>query len=155
MKNIPYFSTMNTIQSMAQQTFVNQKLDFVEELVLYTDSHIFLTGKAGTGKTTFLKNLPLKTYKRMVVVAPTGVAAINAGGQTIHSFFQLPFGPLPPNASNVTAQLHRMKKQKLNLMRSLDLLIIDEISMVRADVMGWMYSMTEKLFASKVFSLAN
>ena len=135
MKNIPYFSTMNTIQSMAQQTFVNQKLDFVEELVLYTDSHIFLTGKAGTGKTTFLKNLPLKTYKRMVVVAPTGVAAINAGGQTIHSFFQLPFGPLPPNASNVTAQLHRMKKQKLNLMRSLDLLIIDEISMVRADVL--------------------
>ena len=120
---------------MAQQTFVNQKLDFVEELVLYTDSHIFLTGKAGTGKTTFLKNLPLKTYKRMVVVAPTGVAAINAGGQTIHSFFQLPFGPLPPNASTVTAQLHRMKKQKLNLMRSLDLLIIDEISMVRADVL--------------------
>ena len=71
----------------------------------------------------------------MVVVAPTGVAAINAGGQTIHSFFQLPFGPLPPNASTITAQLHRMKKQKLNLMRSLDLLIIDEISMVRADVL--------------------
>ena len=135
MKNYSYFSQMNAIQSMAQQTFVNQKLDFVEELVLYTDSHIFLTGKAGTGKTTFLKNLPLKTYKRMVVVAPTGVAAINAGGQTIHSFFQLPFGPLPPNASTVTAQLHRMKKQKLNLMRSLDLLIIDEISMVRADVL--------------------
>ncbi len=135
MKNYSYFSTMNTIQNMAQQTFVNQKLDFVEELVLYTDSHIFLTGKAGTGKTTFLKNLPLKTYKRMVVVAPTGVAAINAGGQTIHSFFQLPFGPLPPNASTITAQLHRMKKQKLNLMRSLDLLIIDEISMVRADVL--------------------
>ena len=135
MKNYSYFSTMNAIQSMAQQTFVNQKLDFVEELVFYTDSHIFLTGKAGTGKTTFLKNLPLKTYKRMVVVAPTGVAAINAGGQTIHSFFQLPFGPLPPNASTITAQLHRMKKQKLNLMRSLDLLIIDEISMVRADVL--------------------
>ena len=135
MKNNYYFSTMNTIQNMAQQTFVNQKLDFVEELVLYTDSHIFLTGKAGTGKTTFLKNLPLKTYKRMVVVAPTGVAAINAGGQTIHSFFQLPFGPLPPNSSTITAQLHRMKKQKLNLMRSLDLLIIDEISMVRADVL--------------------
>jgi len=135
MKNNYYFSTMNTIQNMAQQTFVNQKLDFVEELVLYTDSHIFLTGKAGTGKTTFLKNLPLKTYKRMVVVAPTGVAAINAGGQTIHSFFQLPFVPLPPNASTITAQLHRMKKQKLNLMRSLDLLIIDEISMVRADVL--------------------
>ena len=140
MENNPYFSVMNTIQNMAQQTFVNQKLDFVEELVHYTDAHIFLTGKAGTGKTTFLKNLPLKTYKRMVVVAPTGVAAINAGGQTIHSFFQLPFGPLPPGEMNagprsMAAQLHRMKKQKLNLMRSLDLLIIDEISMVRADVL--------------------
>ena len=104
MKNIPYFSQMNAIQSMAQQTFTNQKLEFVEELVLYTDAHIFLTGRAGTGKTTFLKNLPLKTYKRMVVVAPTGVAAINAGGQTIHSFFQLPFGPqLPENALKMTA----------------------------------------------------
>jgi len=135
MKNNSYFSQFNTVESMAQQTFVNQKLEFVEELVLYTDSHIFLTGKAGTGKTTFLKNLPMKTYKRMAVVAPTGVAALNAGGQTIHSFFQLPFGPLPPNTKAITAQLHRMKKRKLNLMRSLDLLIIDEISMVRADVL--------------------
>ena len=156
MKNNSYFSTMNAIESMAQQTFVNQKLDFVEELVLYTDSHIFLTGKAGTGKTTFLKNLPLKTYKRMVVVAPTGVAAINAGGQTIHSFFQLPFGPqIPENAIkkatfppidsrgndmggkaiSLAAQLQKLNKKKINLMRSLDLLIIDEISMVRADVL--------------------
>jgi len=147
---------LNTIESMAQQTFVNQKLDFVEELVLFTDSHIFLTGRAGTGKTTFLKNLPQKTYKRMVVVAPTGVAAINAGGQTIHSFFQLPFGPqLPENAlkrtpfppidsrgndmggkaKSLAAQLQKLNKKKINLMRSLDLLIIDEISMVRADVL--------------------
>ena len=143
MENNPYFSAMNTIQNMAQQTFVNQKLDFVEELVLYTDAHIFLTGKAGTGKTTFLKNLPLKTYKRMVVVAPTGVAAINAGGQTIHSFFQLPFGPQLPenalgkgyNAKSLAAQYQKLNKKKINLMRSLDLLIIDEISMVRADVL--------------------
>ena len=144
MKNYSYFSTMNAIQSMAQQTFVNQKLDFVEELVLFTDSHIFLTGKAGTGKTTFLKNLPMKTYKRMAVVAPTGVAALNAGGQTIHSFFQLPFGPqLPENAQDgnawniksKAAQLQKLNKKKLNLIRSLDLLIIDEISMVRADVL--------------------
>ena len=158
---------MNAIQNQAQQTFVNQKLDFVEELVLFTDAHIFLTGKAGTGKTTFLKNLPLKTYKRMVVVAPTGVAAINAGGQTIHSFFQLPFGPqIPSNsessasyrltssnaehfhplnsparndignrASQLAAQYQKLNKKKINLIRSLDLLIIDEISMVRADVL--------------------
>ncbi len=143
MKNNTYFSTMNAIQNMAQQTFTNQKLEFVEELVLYTDAHIFLTGRAGTGKTTFLKNLPLKTYKRMVVVAPTGVAAINAGGQTIHSFFQLPFGPQLPenalgkvyNAKTMAAQYQKLNKKKINLMRSLDLLIIDEISMVRADVL--------------------
>ena len=133
------------IVSMTPSTFPNKKLDFVEELVLYTDAHIFLTGKAGTGKTTFLRNLPQKTYKRMVVVAPTGVAAINAGGQTIHSFFQLPFGPqIPEDAIDPSlrtiqaqsrAQFQKLNKRKLNLMRSLDLLIIDEISMVRADVL--------------------
>ena len=128
------------------KTFVNKKLDFVEDLVLYTDSHIFLTGKAGTGKTTFLKNLQNKTYKRMVVVAPTGVAAINAGGQTIHSFFQLPFGPQIPedaqksllpeaSAKAMASQYQKLNKTKLNLMRSINLLVIDEISMVRADVL--------------------
>ena len=137
-----------------KQIFTNQKLEFVEELVLYTDSHVFLTGRAGTGKTTFLKNLQDKTYKRMVVVAPTGVAAINAGGQTIHSFFQLPFGPqipedaprqpseessdnaqVKPSARALASQYQKLNKTKLNIMRSLDLLIIDEISMVRADVL--------------------
>ena len=133
-----------------QKFFTNKKLDFVEDLVLYTDSHIFLTGKAGTGKTTFLKNLQHKTYKRMVVVAPTGVAAINAGGQTIHSFFQLPFGPQIPedapknlmaeaktetSAKALASQYQKLNKNKLNLIRSINLLVIDEISMVRADVL--------------------
>ena len=127
-----------------RQSFVNQKLQFVEELVLHTDAHIFLTGKAGTGKTTFLKSLPSKTHKRMVVVAPTGVAAINAGGQTIHSFFQLPFGPqLPEGAQapsgrimeNFSLQFQRFTRTKLKIMRTLDLLVIDEISLVRADVL--------------------
>ena len=126
------------------ESFVNQKLQFVEDLVLHTDAHIFLTGKAGTGKTTFLKSLPAKTHKRMVVVAPTGVAAINAGGQTIHSFFQLPFGPqLPEGAQDPTGriketfslQFQRFTRTKLKIMRTLDLLVIDEISMVRADVL--------------------
>lgn len=126
------------------QPFENQKLQFVEELVLHTDAHIFLTGKAGTGKTTFLKSLPAKTHKRMVVVAPTGVAAINAGGQTIHSFFQLPFGPQLPEGAKLTTerrvetpslQFQRITRTKLKIMRTLDLLIIDEISMVRADVL--------------------
>lgn len=128
----------------AEQPFVNQKLQFVEDLVLHTDAHIFLTGKAGTGKTTFLKSLPAKTHKRMVVVAPTGVAAINAGGQTIHSFFQLPFGPQLPDGANLATerrmetpslQFQRITRTKLKIMRTLDLLIIDEISMVRADVL--------------------
>ena len=127
-----------------RQSFVNQKIQFVEDLVLHTDAHIFLTGKAGTGKTTFLKSLPAKTHKRMVVVAPTGVAAINAGGQTIHSFFQLPFGPqLPEGAQDPTGriketfslQFQRFTRTKLKIMRTLDLLVIDEISMVRADVL--------------------
>ena len=132
---------------MMNQIIVNQKLQFVEEIVLHTDAHIFLTGKAGTGKTTFLKSLPMKTAKRMAVVAPTGVAAINAGGQTIHSFFQLPFGAqIPEDAQNIVSrgnfrsqalatQFQKIRKPKLQLMRALDLLIIDEISMVRADVL--------------------
>jgi len=129
---------------LSEKIFENQKLNFVEEIVLHTDAHIFLTGKAGTGKTTFLKSLPLKTHKRMVVVAPTGVAAINAGGQTIHSFFQLPFGPQLPdgapiqssqNKKEVAAQYQKIRGTKLKIMRTLDLLIIDEISMVRADVL--------------------
>ena len=131
-------------------TYDNTKLKFAEAVVLNTDAHLFLTGRAGTGKTTFLRSLQSKTFKRMVVVAPTGVAAINAGGQTIHSFFQLPFGPqipedapksiLPITPANASAramasQYQKLRKNKLDLMRSLDLLVIDEISMVRADVL--------------------
>lgn len=142
-----YLSILKTAQSMASQTFVNKKLEFVEELVRFTDSNIFLTGKAGTGKTTFLRNLQSKTFKRIIVLAPTGVAAINAGGQTIHSFFQLPFGPQLPEdaganawrqnakASTLASQYQKIRKNKINLMRSLDLVVIDEISMVRADVL--------------------
>lgn len=110
----------------------NGKLELVDKFVRYTQMNVFLTGKAGTGKTTFLRGLAENPSKRMVVVAPTGVAAINAGGQTIHSFFQLPFGPQIPDA--------RMKVQmisgvKLKIIRSLELLVIDEISMVRADLL--------------------
>ena len=118
------------IPSMQQ----NPQLDLAFNFVQYTDKNIFLTGKAGTGKTTFLHELKKKSYKRMVVVAPTGVAAINAGGVTIHSFFQLPFGPyIPGNPANTPHK--RFNKDKINLIKSLDLLVIDEISMVRADTL--------------------
>ncbi|MGV3509795.1 MAG: helix-turn-helix domain-containing protein [Sphingobacteriaceae bacterium] len=111
----------------------NPQLDLAYNFVQFTDKHIFLTGKAGTGKTTFLQNLKKSSLKRMAVVAPTGVAAINAGGVTIHSFFQLPFGPYNPESK---AQQHkRFHKEKTNLIKSLDLLVIDEISMVRADTL--------------------
>jgi hypothetical protein len=81
----------------------NPQLSLAHDFVQFTDKNIFLTGKAGTGKTTFLKNLRLNCPKRMAVVAPTGVAAINAGGVTIHSFFQLPFGPFIPDRTEPSA----------------------------------------------------
>lgn len=112
----------------------NPQLELAFNFVQYTDKNIFLTGKAGTGKTTFLHQLKKQSHKRMAVVAPTGVAAINAGGVTINSFFQLPFGPyIPNNAGNI--QVKRFNKEKINLIKSLDLLVIDEISMVRADTL--------------------
>ena len=120
----------------------NEQLRLAAEFVQCTNKNIFLTGKAGTGKTTFLHNLRKITPKRMVVVAPTGVAAINAGGVTIHSFFQLSFGPAIP-ASAMTGNQgfqsdgfkRKFSRQKINLIKCIDLLVIDEISMVRADVL--------------------
>lgn len=100
-----------------------------------TNTSLFLTGKAGTGKTTFLRKLRELSPKRMVVLAPTGVAAINANGQTIHSFFQLPLGPIVPDTVRKEMGHYRMSQDKKNLIRTLDLLVIDEISMVRCDVL--------------------
>ena len=105
------------------------------QFVKNTGASIFLTGKAGTGKTTFLRALKDKLPKRMVVVAPTGIAAINANGVTIHSFFQLPFAPYVPNSTFKTEGIFRVSKEKQRLLRTLDLLVIDEISMVRADLL--------------------
>jgi len=120
----------------------NSQLQLAYDFVQFTGKNIFLTGKAGTGKTTFLYNLKKHSPKRMVVVAPTGVAAINAGGVTIHSFFQLSFGPQLPDYKTSEFKNHerqdkvkRFSKEKINIIRSMDLLIIDEISMVRADLL--------------------
>lgn len=112
----------------------NKQLELAFQFVQYTGQNIFLTGKAGTGKTTFLKSLKERSPKRMIVVAPTGVAAINAGGVTIHSFFQLSFAPQIGTESEQNRQM-RFSKEKINIIRSLDLLVIDEISMVRADIL--------------------
>lgn len=120
------------------------------QFVNSTARHIFLTGKAGTGKTTFLKNLTLKTHKQFAIVAPTGIAALNAGGTTIHSMFLLPFGMFIPDANysdgnenftgnwyteSTLARRHPLNSMRKQVLRSIDLLIIDEVSMLRADLL--------------------
>jgi len=118
---------------------VNPQLELAYDFIQFTRQHLFLTGKAGTGKTTFLHQLKARTHKRMVVVAPTGVAAINAGGVTIHSFFQVSFGPQIPSdfrtQPKVVGEERRFNRDKIGIIKSLDLLVIDEISMVRADLL--------------------
>jgi len=126
----------------------NPEIKLAFDFVEFTNRNIFLTGNAGTGKTTFLHELKKKSPKRMIVVAPTGVAAINAGGVTIHSFFQMPFGPnipdqsdkenleeYPGKAPDSGYGIRKFSREKVQIMKSLDLLVIDEISMVRADLL--------------------
>lgn len=125
----------------------NKELDLAWDFVENTGTSIFLTGKAGTGKTTFLKELRRRSPKRMIVVAPTGVAAINAGGVTIHSFFQLPLSPFIPDASYADEgekRRFRFSSEKRNIIRTLDLLVIDEISMVRSDLLDAVDSVMRK-----------
>lgn len=133
-----------------QKDDTNLVFHLAERLVNQTGRHIFLTGKAGTGKTTFLKHIISSTKKNCVVVAPTGVAAINAGGVTMHSMFQLPFEPFIPEGKSINhfntnavkvADRHslftklRLNKEKRELFEKLELLIIDEVSMMRCDML--------------------
>lgn len=113
----------------------NSELDLAFDYVRNTNRNIFLTGRAGTGKTTFLNRIKEGGSKRIAVTAPTGVAAINAGGVTLHSLFQLPFGLHLPGASREAGSTRRFSRDKIRLIRSLELLVIDEISMVRADLL--------------------
>ncbi len=124
----------------------NPELKLAEQFALFTRKHCFVTGKAGTGKTTLLKDIVSRTRKNVVVVAPTGVAAINAGGVTIHSMFGLPLTCFVPcddfvdlNTATNRRRLHRehmrYRKEKTQLLREMDMLIIDEVSMVRSDLL--------------------
>ena len=123
----------------------NREMNLAWQFVEGTDVSVFLTGKAGTGKTTFLRRVRELSPKRMVVVAPTGVAAINARGVTIHSFFQLPIGIHLPGVEHQEQGSHfRMSQEKKNIIRTLELLIIDEISMVRADLLDAVDSVLRK-----------
>jgi ATP-dependent DNA helicase PIF1 len=137
------FNTFTQINTVTLEE--NQEIDLLNQFIKYTNRNIFLTGKAGTGKTTALKQLISTIDKNYVILAPTGVAAINAGGMTIHSFFQLPITAFVPTREYVDVNLahnetsiaryfrHNGDKQKL--IRELDLIIIDEISMVRSDIL--------------------
>jgi hypothetical protein len=128
-------------------TQTNPKFSLAEELVMQTSCNVFLTGKAGSGKTTFLKKLVQNKQKACMVTAPTGIAAINAGGTTLHSYFQLPILPYLPHKryygsqqlnfadKNYLIRNARINKEKLAVIKRLDLLIIDEVSMLRADVL--------------------
>lgn len=115
----------------------NEKIDLAWRLVENTGANVFITGKAGTGKTTFLKRLKDESCKNIAVLAPTGIAALNAGGMTIHSFFQLSFSPFVPGIGQAggNSRFSKYSKQKIKLLRSIDTIVIDEISMVRADVL--------------------
>lgn len=119
----------------------NPELQNALQIIQFTRRSLFLTGKAGTGKSTFLRYIAAHTKKKHVILAPTGIAAINAGGSTIHSFFKLPFYPLLPNDSRYSIRNIRntlkYNSEKIKLLRELDLIIIDEISMVRADIIDF------------------
>ncbi len=128
----------------------SSRFDLASRLVAHSDRHVFLTGRAGTGKTTFLRHLQRTTPKKNVVIAPTGVAAVNAGGVTMHSFFNLPFGMFIPDmptqelpgfgeraVTNKQTLFKNLRYQegKRTLIEELELLIIDEVSMLRADAL--------------------
>ncbi|WP_291860082.1 AAA family ATPase [Marinilabilia sp.] len=133
---------------MSNELPVNMDLDNAEfrnalQLIQYTNSSVFLTGRAGTGKSTFLRYICENTHKKHIVVAPTGIAAINAGGVTMHSFFKIPFRPILPDDPDLSTKDGRIfdflkyNKEKIKLIRETDLLIIDEVSMVRVDILDF------------------
>jgi DNA replication protein DnaC len=113
------------------------------QLIQYTSSSVYLTGRAGTGKSTFLRYVCNNTHKKHIVLAPTGIAAINAGGVTMHSFFKIPFRPILPNDPDLSTKNRRIydflkyNKAKIQLIREVELIIIDEISMVRGDTLDF------------------
>lgn len=143
----------------AETTLIESPAELTERFINQTNRSVFLTGKAGTGKTTLLKKIIDTTHKNTVVVAPTGIAALNAGGVTIHSFFQLPFGGFLPVSdrpahvsertqinTQATLQRHfKMNKQRQSIIRNLELLIIDEVSMLRADLLDAIDFMLRKV----------
>ncbi len=137
---------------MNKQQVDTDNKEFIEAFTIINDSkdNLYLTGKAGSGKTTFLKYIKTEINKSKIILAPTGIAAINAGGQTINSFFHLPFRPFSPNESifnsyNTVKNFFRYNQTKINLIKNMQLLIIDEISMVRCDTIDVIDNILQKI----------
>ena len=137
---MPRRKTKKREEGLSAIDLANEEMGYVLSLIERTDQSLFLTGKAGTGKSTLLRHICATTHKKFVVLAPTGLAALNVGGQTLHSFFKLPLRPIPPNDPDLSTRdrrvfdVFRYTNEHKKLIRSLDLIIIDEVSMVRADV---------------------
>lgn len=120
----------------------NTEFLYVRDLINNTTSSVFMTGRAGTGKSTFLRHIVKHTHKKCVVLAPTGIAAVNAGGVTLHSFFKIPLHPIAPDDSNFNSpqkvkERQKYTREKIKLLQEIELIIIDEISMVRADTLDF------------------
>lgn len=135
--DLDYSLETNEPEALYGKQEVNQELNRAWEIIENTDKSLFLTGKAGTGKTTFLKKLRENSSKNLLVLTPTGIAAINASGTTIHSFFQFPLSPYLPGQGFVSGErkFFKISKKKKDLIQSISLLVIDEISMVRPDLL--------------------
>lgn len=121
---------------------MKRAIDIIEN----TDQHVFITGKAGTGKTTLLRHITDNLRKQSVIAASTGIAAVNAGGTTLHHLFNIPFGPIPPN-SPIKSQINQNAAE---IIRNLEVLIIDEVSMVRSDTMDFIDHRLKKVRGSKL-----
>lgn len=136
-----YYLIFSYLLIVEEIDLTNKQFQDALNVIERTQNSLFLTGKAGTGKSTFLRHIDNTTRKKHVILAPTGIAAINAGGQTLHSFFKIPFHPLVPN--DVQYSIRNIRKtlkynaEKIRLIRELELIIIDEISMVRADIIDF------------------
>ncbi len=135
---------------MNPTSHTDQDNQLIHDFIKFTNQPIFLTGKAGTGKTTLLRKIKETTQKNFAVIAPTAVAAINAGGVTIHSFFQMPFGPIIPVVGDQQFKEVKYNEEKTKLLKCLELLIIDEISMVRADMLDFIDQSLKKVKGSSM-----
>ncbi|WP_145980606.1 AAA family ATPase [Porphyromonas crevioricanis] len=143
---MPAKEKKNTVPGLLSPDPENAEMSYALQLVNSTNCNVFLTGKAGTGKSTLLRYICANTKKQHIVLAPTGLAALNVGGQTIHSFFHLPLEPfLPDDFKIIKTMTKRLKADEKKILRKVELIVIDEVSMVRADLVDAMDKVLRKV----------